>query len=415
MKKIFKKMLILIMVGILSVYLVACGKESKKENSNLGKNNWETILKNSKEKKVNIYMWGGSEEVNKYMDSFIAPKVKEKYNIDLKRVPIKDAKDMINKLLTEKQVNKKEGTIDVCWINGENFKLAKDNSLLWGSFVDKLPNYNKYIDKSAKDMTKDFGEDTNGLEAPWGKAQFVLVYDSDKVKNPPKSMEELKDWVKKNPGKFTYPAPPDFTGSAFVRQCLLGLVDDYSKFPSNVDEKKFSEDAKPLWNYLKEIKPNLWREGKTYPESSGKLDELYAKGEVWMTMSYNPVHASNKVRKGTFPKSTKTYVLDKGTLSNTHYLAIPFNAPNKEAAMVVIDFMLSPEAQFEKVDPKVWGDGTVLSSEKLSKEQKEKLKSMINGEGTISQEELEKHRVPEIPSSYVEIIEKGWMDNVAKD
>jgi len=132
-------------------------------------------------------------------------------------------------------------------------------------------------------------------------------------------------------------------------------------------------------------------------------------------MSYNPVHASNKVRKGTFPKSTKTYVLDKGTLSNTHYLAIPFNAPNKEAAMVVIDFMLSPEAQFEKVDPKVWGDGTVLSSEKLSKEQKEKLKSMINGEGTISQEELEKHRVPEIPSSYVEIIEKGWMDNVAKD
>ncbi|MBU3208745.1 ABC transporter substrate-binding protein [Clostridium algidicarnis] len=413
----FKKLGTGMIIAILSLILISCEGNKNKDanNTDLKESSWESILSDSKGKKVNIYMWGGSESTNKYMDLWVKPQVKDKFDIDLNRVPINDAKDMTNKLMTEKDVNKNSGTMDICWLNGENFKMVKDNSLLLGSFVDKLPNYNKYVDKDAKDINTDFGEDTEGLEAPFGKAQFVFIYDTEKVKNPPKSMEEFKLWVKENPGKFTYPAPPDFTGSAFVRQTLLETSGGYEAFSSKVNEEKFSKDSESLWNYLNEIKPYLWREGKTYPESASKLDQLYSNGEIWITMSYNPIHAANKIKEGVFSKSTRSFVLDKGTLSNTHYLTIPFNAPNKDAAMVVIDFMISKEAQFKKMSPDIWGDGTIISSDKLSEEEKKELNDIDRGQGTLSSEELEKHRVSEISSSYVDIIEKYWMENVAKN
>lgn len=105
--------------------------------------------------------------------------------VTLKRVPMNDTKDILNKLLAEKQTGKKEGSMDIIWINGENFKTAKENDLLWGAFADKLPNMKQYVDTDAPDMAYDFGLATNGLEAPWGKAQFVFVYDADQVTNPP--------------------------------------------------------------------------------------------------------------------------------------------------------------------------------------------------------------------------------------
>ena len=56
---------------------------------------------------------------------------------------------------TSKVIQK--GVIDLVWLNGENFKTAKDNDLLFGPFTDKLPNFNKYIDKKSEDINTDFG------------------------------------------------------------------------------------------------------------------------------------------------------------------------------------------------------------------------------------------------------------------
>jgi putative spermidine/putrescine transport system substrate-binding protein len=395
--------------------LVGCTKtQDAKISTDLFDVNWEEIVKESKGKTVNIHMWGGDDSVNRYMDEWVAPRLKETYNIELNRVPINDAKDMINKLLTEKEVGKTNGSIDIFWINGVNFKISKENDLLWDSFVDKLPNYNTYVDKDALDIQYDFGEEIKGMEAPWGKSQFVFIYDESKIKNPPKSMEELKNWVTENPGKFTYPAPPDFTGSAFVRHALFETTGGYKQYLTKMNQEAFKNQSRQLWDYLNQIKPYLWRKGKTYPESIAKLDRLYENGEVWMSLSYNPVHAASKIKLGQFAKTTKTFLLDQGTLANTHYLSIPFNATQKAGAMVVIDFLLSPEAQMKKFDPKYWGDGAVLSYDKLSNDEKKSFREIDRGEVTLSQEILEKNRIPEISAEYVHEIEKGWMENVVK-
>ena len=54
-----------------------------------------------------------------------------------------------------------------------------------------------------------------------------------------------------------------------------------------------------------------------------------------------------------------------GTLGNTHFVAIPYNANAKEGALLTANFLISPEAQLRKQDPTYWGDPTVLSMAKL--------------------------------------------------
>lgn len=364
---------------------------------------------------VNIYMWGGSSSINEYMDNWVIPNLKETKGITLKRVPINSPVDIINKLVIEKQSGKINGSVDIIWLNGENFKKAKDGNILWKPFTNSLSNFNKFVDTKSNDIKYDFGEATNGLEAPWGKVQFVFIYDSSKIKNPPKSFKDLLLWVKKNPGRFTYPAPPDFTGSAFLRHGLFELSGGYAKYLKDMGRKTFDKNSNILWDYLHEVKPYLWQQGKTYPESLSKLDQLYSSGEVWMTMGYDEARASNEIKKGNFPQTTKTFLLREGTLSNTHFLTIPFNAPNENGAKDVINFLLSPDAQISKYDPKVWGDGLSVDFNKLSNKDKDKVKSINRGESTLNINELQKHRLPEIRAEYVDYLVKGWVENVAKN
>ncbi|OZM57513.1 ABC transporter substrate-binding protein [Lottiidibacillus patelloidae] len=405
------------MILFISLFLTGCTtKNNQAIDASLLTASWDEVTAIAKGQEVNIYMWGGSDTINKYIDDWVAPRLKKQTGVVLKRIPVNDTKDIIQKLLTEKQLGKKEGSIDIIWINGENFKDAKEQNLLWGSINEQLPNFNRFVEKDADNIRFDFGEDIAGLEAPWGTAQFVFVYDENKVKNPPKSMEELKQWVINNPGKFTYPAPPDFTGSAFVRHVLYETTGGHQQYLKRLSEQENLEQTlEPMWSYLNEIEPYLWREGATYPESSAKLDLLYANGEVWMTMGYDPGRASAQIQKGIFPQSSKTFVLNNGTLSNTHYLSIPFNAPNKAGALVAINYLLSPEAQIAKLDPMNWGDLLAIDPNKLSKEDRVVIEKMDTGIATLTMDQLVKHRVPEIPAEYISVIEKGWLENVAKE
>jgi putative spermidine/putrescine transport system substrate-binding protein len=373
---------------------------------------WDIIVESAKGSTVNFYLWGGDEGVNRYIDEYIAPQLKEEYEITLKRQPM-DAVEFINKLVTEKQVGKNEGVMDILWINGENFKTAKEKDLLLGPITDKLPNFQDYIDADSKDVQYDFGYPTEGYEAPWGKVQFVFTYDSSKVDNTPTTLEELEAWVKANPGKFTYPAPPDFTGSAFIRHILNETSEDYSAYLDGFNEKLLTKEAEKMWEFLNRIEPYLWREGKSYPESLAQLDQLYKNGEVWMTLGYDEAGTSNYITNGEFPQNSKTFVLEKGTLANTHFLAVPYNAPNPDAALVVINHFLSPDAQLKKMDLEYWGENTALTIDKLPVETKKKFEEMDRGPATLSEDKLSKHRLSELSAEYVNWLERGWIENVA--
>lgn len=359
---------------------------------------------------VRWFMWGGSPTINSWVDSYVASEVKKLYDIELKRVPA-DAAIFVNKLLTEKQTGRKKGTMDLLWINGENFKNAMENKLLYGPITQQLPSFTN-VDPAT--VAYDFGYPVQGYEVPYGRAQFVFEYDSAVLPSPPKSFADLKEWVKKNPGKFTYPSPPDFTGSAFIRQAFYALTGGHDQYMQGVDEDIYNKNAHKLWAYLNELKPYLWQQGRTYPKDIAALDTLFERGEVLLNMSYHQANAQSRILQGRYKKSVRTFVMKDGSIFNTHFTAVPFNAPNRAGGIVVANFLLSPEAQYHKNNPKNWGDFTALDINRLDKDQQMQFQTLNLGKATLSLTELADSAVPEIPSGYLELLESGWQKQVLR-
>jgi putative spermidine/putrescine transport system substrate-binding protein len=311
-------------------------------------------------------------------------------------------------VLAEKQAGKhKDGSVDLIWINGENFRTMKEGQALFRNWADLLPS-NKFVDWKSPAIANDFGYPVEYDESPWGAAQFVMEYDSAKVPTPPKTVEELFGWACANKGKLTYPAPPDFTGSVFVRHAFYAAAGDYTKLLGAFDEAKYNEIAPKTWKMLNDVEPCLWRAGETYPESNTKLYDLFANGEVWISMSYGPAHAANEIAKGHFPQTTRTWVFDSGTIGNTNYVAIPYNSPNKAAAMVLANVLLSPEAQLEAAKPEVMGWSTPLFPSLLPKEIAAKFDALARDPSMLDNHTLSENKLSELQATWLTRIEKDW-------
>jgi len=376
---------------------------------NIDTMSYEDLLAAAKGSEVRWHMWGGSDQINAWVDNYVVPEAGKRFGMTVVRVPM-DAAVFVNKLLTEKAAGKDRGTMDLLWINGENFKNARQAGLLYGPFLDRMPNFKACYDPAQSRY--DFGYPVDGYEAPYGRAQFVFEYDSAKIPTPPRNYAELKAWILANPGRFTYPQPPDFTGSAFIRQVFYATAGGYEPYMKGLDKELYAKNSPATWAWLNELKPALWREGQTYPKDSAALDTLFARGEVDMCMSYHPAHAQMKILEKTYPDTVRTFVLEEGTIYNTHFTAVPFNAPNKAGALVLADFLMSPDAQLSKFRPENWGDTPALEISKLPAAQAQAFAAVDFGPATLSAAVLSRAAVPEIPSDYLELLENDWESHV---
>ena len=408
-----KKYFFIIFILLISVFSVFSeGMRELENDADLLEKDFDQIIEEADGQTVNFYMWGGSDTVNKWIDNYAASEIKKNYNITLNRVPM-DASVFVNKLLAEKQAGRNKGVIDMVWINAENFRNAKEAGLLFGPFLEKLPNFNRYVNPALAES--DAGYPIEGYEAPYGRAQFNFEYDSSVIKSPPDTYKKLLEWVKTHPGRFTYPQPPDFTGSAFLRQTFIALTGGADQYKNGFNREMFDKKAPVLWEYLNEIEPYLWQKGKSYPKDTAALDTLFERGEVDINMSFTQARASTRIEQGRYRNSVRTFLMKKASLFNTHFIAIPFNAPSKEAAIVVADFLLSPQAQYSKNIPENWGDFTVLTVDKLKEDDKKLFDTLDLGKASLPFEEWDSNGIPEIPSSYIEALEKGWEENVLKN
>jgi putative spermidine/putrescine transport system substrate-binding protein len=403
---------------VLTQLLIACAKTEPTTRPALtaeqfNRARWEEIVAQAKGSTVNFGTWFGDEARNRYYQSTVAAIIKQQYGITLHFVPAGDIAEIINKLLNEKGAGKiADGTIDMIWINGENFRTAKQGGVLWGPFAEQLPNI-KYFPADARE--RDFGTAIAGYEAPYQRAQFVLAYDTARVPEPPPSIEKLRAWIKAHPGRFTYSAPPDFTGSAFIRHILLYyLKQNVPGAPLNTafDEQRYLQAAAPTIAYLNEIKPYLWRKGETYPATPKEADRLFANHEIDFTMNYGPSFASERIARGEFPPTTRTFVFAEGTISNYSYLAIPFNANNPAGALVVINHLMSPAHALDQ--GQALGSLFPLLPEGLTAQELAAVEALPHGVATLSVAELTQHQLPELDAQYLERLEKDWRAQVLK-
>lgn len=330
--------------------------------------NWQSISQQARGQTVWFNAWGGDPAVNRYLD-WVSAEVKRDYAVDLRIVHIADAADAVKRIQTEARAGRSRGgSIDLLWINGENFRTLKQANLLRSDWAEKLPNW-RYVD-TRKPVREDFSLATDGAESPWGSAQLTFIARRSQLAQPPDSAQALLAFATAHPGSVTYPRPPDFTGTAFLEQLLVALTDRPEALRQPPQETSFAAVTAPLWDYLDRLHPLLWRQGRDFPLSPARMDAMMAQGTLQLSLTFNPLHAQQKAASGELPQDSYSFGFKQGMLGNVHFVAIPANARATAGAQVVANFLLSPQAQLRKADPQIWGDPSVLDSEKLNDAQR---------------------------------------------
>lgn len=363
---------------------------------------WSRIQNEAKGQTVYFNAWGGSEPINAYI-SWAAKEAKARYGIEVRHVKITDAAEVVKRLQTEVAAGRtSKGSVDLMWVNGENFRNLKNGGLLFGPWAKSLPNWG-LVDLN-KPVQTDFSVPTEGYESPWGTAQLTFIADRVKTPTPPRSVQELLSFAKANPGRVSYPKPPDFHGTTFVKQLLLDLTPNKAALQQAVTPAAFASTTQALWVYLDQLHPALWRDGKNFPASAAEMNRMLGDGELNMSLTFNPNEAANLIVSKQLPASVYSFGFTGGTLGNVHFVAIPGNASAKAGAQVFANFLLSSEAQTRKADINVWGDGTVLDVNKLPVAAQTQIRKTAPGALAEAVPTL-----PEPHASWVEALEAEWL------
>ncbi|KPZ66644.1 hypothetical protein AN392_00083 [Pseudoalteromonas sp. P1-16-1b] len=373
---------------------------------------WQQVEKLGKDQSVYFYAWGGDAQINAYIQ-WAAEQVKAKYNIELVHVKLSDTSEAVSRVLAEKSANNHtQGSVDLIWINGANFAAMSKHGLLLKDWADKLPNFIYTNPENNPSVLFDFGLPTQGMEAPWGQASLTFYYDTLATSSPPQTLNKLLSWSKANPGRFSYPKPPDFLGMSFLKYALVVLHQHsdamlQAKLNQPANDKNTAQVLDPLWTFLNKLHPNLWRNGEYFMQSGVQMRRLIDDTELSIGFTFSAPEVPAAVKRYDLPKSIRSYAMQDGSLSNTHFVAIPYNASHQQSAQLVADFLLSPAAQAHKQKTAIWGDKTVLIQTSLSAEQQGLFKTVQPHPSALPLNSV-KRTLSEPHPSWVEAINTGW-------
>ena len=403
---------------VLSVCVGISASTASPTTGNLNQNlsSWQQIEAQGENQDVYFYAWGGDPQINAYLQ-WAAKQVNDKYNINLVHVKLSDTSEAVSRVLAEKSANNNDkGSVDLIWINGANFATMSENSLLLKQWANKLPNFALTDPENNPAVNFDFGVPTNGMEAPWGQASLTFYYDSLSTNKPPTTLNQLINWTAQNPGRFSYPKPPDFLGMSFLKYALVMLHENQDaktgkniKAQLNLPATEQNTDIilAPLWTFLDDLHPTLWRKGEQFVQTGAHMRRLVDDTELSLAFTFSAPEVPAAVQRYDLPESIRSYAMSDGSLSNTHFVAIPYNASHPQAAQLVANFLMSPEAQAKKQTPDIWGDKTVLVPSTLNPEQQALFKDNKPHPSALPFDSI-KRTVSEPHPSWVDAIMQGW-------
>lgn len=182
------------------------------------------------------------------------------------------------------------------------------------------------------------------LVMPYRGTTVVLAYNSHTVKEPPKTMEELYQWIKDHPGRFAYNTPASGgAGGSFVTTSVYNFMEP-SALTSDAPSNK--TQWKPGFDLMRELHPFMYQSsGKVvYPNKNQGTLDLLANKEVDMVPAWADM-AITQMRQGTLPESIKICQLAPSFTGSTMVLGIPAMGSNPDGAHAFLNYMLTPQAQ----------------------------------------------------------------------
>ncbi len=349
---------------------------------------WPDVVAKAKGQSINWNAWAGDEKTNAFI-AWVGDEVSKRYGVTVNHVKLKDTAEAVTRVVAERAAGRNaDGTVDLIWINGANFLALKQQGLLFGPFTQAMPNFTRVDTVNTRSNVVDFTIPVDGLESPWRRAQIVFVYDSKRMQETPGSMVELAAWAAKHPGRITHPNVRNFLGSTFLKQALHELTPDPAVLQRPATDENFAAVTAPMWAWYDMLRPQLWRQGKQFPENGPAQRQLLNDGEIDLMISFNPAEAAVAINAGLLPDPVRTFVLRKGTIGNTSFVAIPYNAAYKEGAMVVANFLLEPATQAYAQDFRQMGNFSVLDFGKLSAPERKRFEDLPKSPALPSNAEL---------------------------
>lgn len=409
----FKVWLIVIVLSLLTT--VAFAQEVMEAPPGFA--SWEDVLAQANGQTVNWYLYGGSDAINGFVDTFYAPLLVTEYGITLNRVPVADTVDAVNQVLSEAEagVADDSGAVDLIWINGENFFTLQQADLLYGPWAQTLPN-SVLVDWDNPAINLDFGRPVDGYESPWSSAQFHFIYDSARIAEDdlPRSFAELTAWIKAHPGRFTYiaPGPGGYMGTRFVKQIFFELSGGQAQWLGAFNPALYDEWSPQVWDLLNEWSPNLWRQGVTYPANENELRDLFANGEVDFAFTQEIAGASVYINDGRLPETARAFAFTDNMIGDFNYVAIPANAAHTAAALVLANLILQPDLQAAQVVPENgFGLGFAIDVSRVTDEADWRVLEAAAanlGAGAADPAELAAALVSDLAAEYQTRVEADW-------
>jgi len=330
---------------------------------------WQETLDAARGQTVYWNAWGGDPRTNAFIE-WAGDRTEDLHGVAIEHVKLSDTGEAVNRVIAEKAAGRDEGgSVDLIWINGPNFLAMKEQGLLHGPFVEELPNARHVDLQPGSAASVDFTVPVDGYESPWRLAKFIFAYDTARADTPPATMAEFVGWAEANPGRMTHPTPQNFMGATFLKQALVELAPDPSVLQQPATDDTFAETTAPLWDWYDALRPNLWQGGRTFPENESVQQRMLNDGQVDIAMYFDPAAPAAAIAQGLLPDSVRVFVPEAGSIGNISFVAIPYNAANREGAMVVANFLLDPATQAEMQNIEVLGSFSVLDPSTLSPEE----------------------------------------------
>lgn len=210
---------------------------------------------------------------------------------------------------------------------GEEMLIKLDDS--------KIPN--------ASEVTAESSVATEYVQ-PYRGTTVIMAYDSEKVDNPPATVEELVEWMEENPGRFAYNAPgTGGAGDSFARSMVYNFLPEEA-FTS--DDEKWTEEWDEGFGFLKEIHSCMYSSGGSvvYPNKNQGTLDLLNQGEIDMCPNWADMVLSQRA-EGTLKDTIRICQIEPSLTGSLQTLAIPAFGSNEDGAYAFIDFMLSDEVQ----------------------------------------------------------------------
>ena len=329
---------------------------------------WNEVLARARGQTVYWNAWAGDQRTNEFI-AWVGQQTQTRYGVRVQHVRLTDTAEAVTRVVAEKAAGRKrDGSVDLIWINGPNFLSMKQQGLLYGPVTQGLPNF-RFVDTTRKrSNVVDFTTPVDGMAVPWRMAQVVFVYDSARIRDPaevPRSALAMLDWARRHPGRLTHPEVGNYLGSTFLKQALHDLIPDVSVLQTAATDTNFAPVTAPLWAWYDPLRPALWRKGTQFPANGPAQRQLLGDGEIDIAISFDPTEAAMSVASGLLPATVRTFTFSRGTIGNTSFVAIPFNARNREGALVVANFLIEPATQARAQDIEHLGSLNVLDLSQL--------------------------------------------------